>query len=73
MRNKTERAAIERLMELLGRRARSPGTIYLTGGASAVLLGWREMTLDIDLKLEPEPDGVFAAIREAKEELLRLS
>ena len=69
MRKKTERQAIERLMQLLGRRARSTGTIYFTGAASAVLLGWRDMTLDIDLKLAPEPDGVFAAIRDAKEEL----
>lgn len=56
-------------MQLLGRRARSAGTIYFTGGASAVLRGWREMTLDVDLKLDPEPDGVFGAIQEAKEEL----
>ncbi len=69
MRRKTEREAIERLMQLLGRRARSAGTIYFTGGASAVLLGWRDMTLDIDLKLAPEPEGVFGAIHDAKEEL----
>ncbi len=69
MREKTERQSIERLMQLLGRRALGSGTIYFTGGASAVLLGWREMTLDIDLKLAPEPDGVFAALRDAKEEL----
>ncbi len=69
MREKTERQSIERLMQLLGRRALGTGTVYFTGGASAVLLGWREMTLDIDLKLAPEPDGVFAALRDAKEEL----
>ncbi|MBI2802750.1 MAG: hypothetical protein HYX63_21165 [Gammaproteobacteria bacterium] len=69
MREKTELKAIERLMQLLARHARSKGTVYFTGGASAVLLGWRDMTLDIDLKLEPEPDGVFIAIRDAKEEL----
>ncbi|MGH8595545.1 MAG: DUF6036 family nucleotidyltransferase, partial [Gammaproteobacteria bacterium] len=69
MRNKAIREAIQRLMQLLGNRARGPGTIYFTGGASAVLLGWRDMTLDVDLKLDPEPDGVFGAIRDAKEEL----
>lgn len=56
-------------MQLLGRHARGPGTIYFAGGASAVLLGWREMTLDVDLKLDPEPAGVFAVIQDAKEEL----
>lgn len=69
MRDKTERETIEQLMQLLGQRARSPGTIYFTGGACAVLLGWRATTLDIDLKLAPEPEGVFAAISVAKEEL----
>jgi hypothetical protein len=41
----------------------------LTGGACAVLLGWREMTIDVDLKLAPEPPGVFEAIATLKREL----
>ena len=49
-------------MRLLGRTARSEGTVYLVGGASAVLIGWREATVDIDMKLEPEPRGIFEAI-----------
>ena len=56
-------------MRLLGRAARSEGTIYLVGGASAVLVGWRETTVDIDMKLDPEPRGVFEAIARAKEQL----
>lgn len=46
---------------------RGPGRIYLTGGATAVLHGWREMTIDIDLKAEPEPAGFFEAIAQVKE------
>ncbi len=57
------------LMRRLGGAARSPGRIYLVGGASAVLVGWRETTIDVDLKLDPEPEGVFAAIAGAKEAL----
>ena len=57
------------LMRLLGRAARGQGTIYLVGGSSAVLVGWRETTDDVDLKLDPEPLGVFEAIARAKEEL----
>lgn len=53
---------VRSLMRLLGRTARSEGTIYLVGGASAVLVGWRETTVDIDMKLDPEPRGVFEAI-----------
>lgn len=56
-------------MQLLGQRARGAGTVYFAGGASAVLMGWRDMTMDVDLKLAPEPPGVFEAIRDAKEEL----
>ena len=45
------------------------GRIYLVGGASAVLLGWRAMTVDVDLKLDPEPIGAFEAIAELKDSL----
>lgn len=53
----------------LGQRARGPGRIYLTGGATALMLGFRAMTKDLDIKLEPEPEGVFEAIRDVKEAL----
>ena len=56
-------------MERLGELARGPGQIFLTGGASAVLFGWREMTVDVDLKMLPEPAGVFEAIATLKDEL----
>ena len=45
----------------------SPGRVYLTGGATAVLHGWREMTIDIDLKADPQPAGFFEAIAHVKE------
>ena len=57
------------LMRRLGAAARGPGRIYLVGGASAVLLGWRATTVDVDLKLDPEPPGVFEAIARAKDAL----
>lgn len=69
MRSRSTAASIEALMSFLGERASGPGRIYLTGGATAVLRGWREATLDVDLKLDPEPPGVFEAIRAAKDEL----
>ena len=53
---------VRKLMRRLGRAARSPGRIYLVGGSSAVLVGWRETTVDVDLKLDPEPTGVFEAM-----------
>ena len=56
-------------MRELGRRSTGPGTIYLTGGATALLLGIREQTIDIDIKLDPEPAGAFQAIAHLKDEL----
>ena len=56
-------------MEAVGRGARSPVRIYLTGGATAVLEGWRETTVDIDLKLVPDQDEILRAIPRLKEEL----
>ena len=51
-----------RFLDRLGASAKSPGTCFITGGGSALLLGWRETTVDIDLKFDPEPAGVFDAI-----------
>jgi len=56
-------------MAELGKRARGPGRIYLTGGATALLYGWRHSTVDVDLKLDPEPDAIFEAIAQLKDEL----
>jgi hypothetical protein len=53
-------------MRELAAAARGPGKVYLTGGATALLLGFREQTIDIDLKLDPEPEGVFEAIAALK-------
>jgi hypothetical protein len=56
-------------MDALGRRVTSPGRIYLTGGATALLHGWRPMTVDVDMKADPEPRGLFEAIAVLKDEL----
>lgn len=57
------------LFRRLGRMAREPTTAYLTGGATAVLLGWREATIDVDLKLVPDRGELLRAIPALKEEL----
>jgi hypothetical protein len=56
-------------MKKLAESVKGPGKVYFTGGATALLLGFREQTLDIDLKLEPEPDGAFEAIAVLKDQL----
>jgi hypothetical protein len=56
-------------MRELGAAVRSEGHVYFTGGVSAVLLGWREMTIDVDVKAEPEPMGFFECLPRLKDAL----
>lgn len=56
-------------MTEVGRAARSTGDVFFTGGVTAVLLGWRDSTLDVDLKAEPEPEGFFECLPRVKDSL----
>jgi len=56
-------------MKALGASVTKPGRIYLVGGATAVLLGWRDSTIDIDLKIIPESDEILRSLPELKERL----
>jgi len=69
MRPVADAARVERFIQALARVARSPTRIYLTGGATAVLEGWRETTVDVDLKLAPDTDEILRAIPRLKEEI----
>ncbi len=69
MRRKVTVETLNRFMRELAKAARSPGKVYLTGGATALLLGFREQTIDIDIKLDPEPEGAFEAIAVLKDQL----
>lgn len=52
---------IERFFRALGHAAASPSQVNVTGGVTAVLLGLRPTTLDIDLALFPESDEILRA------------
>jgi hypothetical protein len=69
VRSETNRSKLEAFLAALGERVRGEARVYLTGGATALLEGWRETTIDVDLKAEPEPAGLFEAIAALKEEL----
>jgi hypothetical protein len=56
-------------MQALGRVAREEGRVYLTGGATAVLVGWRDSTIDVDIKIVPEQDSIYRAIPAIKDSL----
>jgi hypothetical protein len=69
MRKVVTAATVNRLLEHLGRIAREPVRLYLTGGATALLHGWRTSTIDVDLCFEPEQDAIFREIPAIKEAL----
>jgi hypothetical protein len=69
MRQLTGRDSLARFMRALGAAARESARAYFTGGATAVLLGWRETTIDIDVELVPDRDDLLRAIAVLKDEL----
>lgn len=69
MRRPVDVPRLRLFLEALGAAASRDVSIYLTGGATALLYGWRATTVDVDLKLVPEDDAVFRAIPRLKDEL----
>jgi hypothetical protein len=60
---------LHQFMNELAALSQSRGNVYFTGGATALLLGFREQTIAIDIKLDPEPKGIFEAIAKLKNSL----
>jgi hypothetical protein len=69
MRRPVDAERIHRFMRELGGEAERDLRLYFTGGATAVLFGWRSSTLDVDIKIDPESDRVLRAIPRVKEKL----
>jgi hypothetical protein len=69
MRELADSERIVRLMRGLAAAADRETRVYFTGGATAVLLGWRATTIDADILIVPESDRIFRAIPELKERL----
>jgi Nucleotidyltransferase of unknown function (DUF6036) len=69
VRPRADEQRIRALAHELGALARVPVRIYLTGGSTAVLEGWRLSTIDVDMRLEPEPDELMRALPVLKERL----
>lgn len=69
MRELADSSRIERFMRELGRAVDVEGHVYLAGGATAVLHGWRQTTVDVDLKLIPDRDEILREIPRLKEAL----
>jgi len=69
MREVANAERIRRFMGALAEAADATARVYFTGGATAVLIGWRSSTIDVDIKIVPEHDHVFSAIPRIKEAL----
>jgi hypothetical protein len=67
MRELADADRIHRLMNELGRESGADARVYFTGGATAVLYGWRAATIDVDMKLVPELDSILRALPRLKE------
>jgi hypothetical protein len=69
MREAVTEPRLRELMRAIATAALERGRIYLTGGSSAVLCGWRESTVDVDIRIVPESDRILRAIPDLKERL----
>ncbi len=69
MREVADADRIRRVMRHLGLAADVDTRVYFTGGATAVLLGWRRTTIDVDIRIVPENDRLLRAIPMLKEQL----
>jgi hypothetical protein len=69
MRRAVTAERVASFMKALGASVKTPGRIFLAGGASAVLLGWRSSTIDVDLKIIPDSDEILRTLPALKERL----
>lgn len=69
MRRAADADAVRAFVAELGRSSVGAATLYLVGGATAVMEGWRSTTLDVDMVLEPELDELLRQIPALKERL----
>jgi uncharacterized nucleotidyltransferase DUF6036 len=69
MRRLAEGTRIRRLMQALGAAASEEARVYFTGGATAVIEGWRNTTVDVDLRIVPDRDELLRAVAALKEKL----
>lgn len=69
MRELADAGRVRAFMTAAGAAAARDGVCYLTGGSTAVLLGWRATTIDVDIRLEPEQDELLRELPRIKNEL----
>ena len=69
MRRPVDEELIQTFFRAFGAEAKSDSRVYFTGGVTAVLYGWCQSTVDLQIKIIPEQDALFRAIPSLKESL----
>jgi len=69
MRDNSDVTRIEAFISETGKLVNKPVTVYFNGGATAVMFGLRNSTIDVDLKFEPDEIQMYKAIQHLKEKL----
>jgi hypothetical protein len=69
MREPLDETRLRAFMRALATETRAAARVYFTGGASAVVRGWRQSTVDVDVKLVPDSDAILRALPALKERL----
>ena len=67
MRERVDRARLHAFMRALAEAARRPLQVNLVGGATAVLEGWRDATIDVDLAVGGDAADVLRALPAIKQ------
>lgn len=69
MRSLADAPRIREFMRVLGQRVHAKARVYFTGGATAVLEGWRATTIDVDIEIVPDSDAVLRELPALKDQL----
>jgi hypothetical protein len=69
MSSPVDAARVRELARFVAQRVREEAVLYLVGGSTAVVEGWRPSTFDIDLYVEPDSDALGRAIADARRSL----
>jgi hypothetical protein len=69
MRQPVTADTLNAFMKALAAESNTASRIYLVGGATSVLFGWRTSTIDIDLKIIPENNEILRSLPRLKKRL----
>lgn len=69
MRQNVDSLLIREFFDRVGRSLRGSHRIYVSGGSTAVLNGWRDSTVDIDIRLDADGPDILDEVVKIKRDL----